>query len=209
MKNVLHYKKPTFRIILAAVVCGILAAVCFLTNPKEAGESTSHEEETAVYMEDVRMRAEWYAKTAYQTALEGPDHYNYKSWRVKYWEKCYTYDNLEGKVYEVYRFDYEFLSGSPENVVTAGGMAVTEDGWVTPDYPDSRYLIYEKDGEQRTFVAMLFENDCSPGDEVFTGDLLTAMREEAADGKGQNTEGEQDGERRDSGAKDQAVRLQR
>lgn len=46
VKNVLHYKKPAFWIILAAVVCGILAAVCFLTNPKEAGESTSQEEET-------------------------------------------------------------------------------------------------------------------------------------------------------------------
>ena len=194
VKKVLYYKKPAFRIILAAIVCCIIAAVCFLTAPKEAGESTSHEEETAAYMEDVRMRAEWYAKTAYQTALEGPDNYDYKSWRVKYWEKCYTYDDLEGKVYEVYRFDYEFLSGSPEDVVLAGGMAVTEDGWVTPDYPDSRYLVYERDGEKRTFVTMLFENDCEPGDEVFTGDLLTAIREGAAAGKEQSEEADQDEE---------------
>lgn len=182
VKNVLHYKKPAFWIVLAALLCCITAAVCFLTNPKEKGESTSHTEETAAYMEDVRMRAEWYANTAYQAAVDGPDNYDYRTWRVKYWEKCYTYDDLEGKVYEIYRFDYEFLSGSPEDVVLAGGMSVTEDGWVTPDYPDSRYLVYERDGEQRNFAAMLFENDCEPGDEIFTADLLAAVRETESEG---------------------------
>lgn len=181
IKNVLHYKKPAFWVLLAALFCCITAAVCFLTGPKEEGESTSTEEEIAVYMEDVRMRAEWYAKTAYEEALDGPYNYDYRSWRVKYWEKCYTYDDLERKVYEVYRFDYEFLSGSPEDVVLAGGMSVSKDGWVTPDYPDSRYLVYEKDGEQREFAVMLFENDCVPGDEVFTADLLAAVREQESE----------------------------
>ncbi len=35
VKNVLSYKKPTFWIILVAVVVSIVLAVCFLTNPKE------------------------------------------------------------------------------------------------------------------------------------------------------------------------------
>ena len=34
VKSVLHYKKPAFWIILAAVIACIAAAVCFLTNPK-------------------------------------------------------------------------------------------------------------------------------------------------------------------------------
>ncbi len=43
IKNVLHYKKPAFWVLVAAVVACIVAAVCFLTNPVEkqgmSGES--------------------------------------------------------------------------------------------------------------------------------------------------------------------------
>ena len=45
IKNVLHYKKPAFWIILAAVLCCIITGVCFLTDPKKEGEGTSHEED--------------------------------------------------------------------------------------------------------------------------------------------------------------------
>lgn len=203
VKNVLHYKKPAFWIILAVVLCGILAAVCFLTNPKKRGGSTESVEETAVYMEEVRRYAEQYAKEAYQTALESEYNDNYTDWRVKYWEKCYTYDDLAGKTHEVYRFDYEFLSTSPEDVVLAGGMSVSEDGWVTPDYPDSRYLVFEREGEQREFVTMLFENDCVPGDEVFTADLLAVIQEIRDVESGQSDRADQSAESRQSTETDQ------
>lgn len=45
IKNVLHYKKPAFWIILAAILCSIITGVCFLTEPKKEGEGTSHEED--------------------------------------------------------------------------------------------------------------------------------------------------------------------
>lgn len=35
VKNVLHYKKPAFWIVLAAVMLSLIAAVCFLTDPQE------------------------------------------------------------------------------------------------------------------------------------------------------------------------------
>ncbi|MEQ2542401.1 hypothetical protein WMO27_13805 [Lachnospiraceae bacterium CLA-AA-H183] len=35
MKEVLNYKKPSFWILLAAVVVCVIVAVCFLTNPKD------------------------------------------------------------------------------------------------------------------------------------------------------------------------------
>lgn len=38
IRNVLHYKKPAFWILLAALLCCIASAVCFLTGPKEEGE---------------------------------------------------------------------------------------------------------------------------------------------------------------------------
>ena len=52
VKNVLHYKKPALWIVLAAVVCCVAVAVCFLTSPAGKGEETSHTEETAEYAED-------------------------------------------------------------------------------------------------------------------------------------------------------------
>lgn len=192
IKNVLHYKKPAFWVILAAVLCCIIAGVCFLTDPKKEeedtaqtdegnqkqdGEGTAHAEEAEAYREEVQRYAEQYAKEAYQAVKGGAHDYDYTDWRVKYWEECYTYDDLEGKVYEVWRFDYEFLSASPEDVVLAGGMSISEDGWVVPEYPDSKYLIFEKNGERRDFVTMMSENDCMPGDEVFTGDLLAFIEE--------------------------------
>lgn len=35
IKNVLHYKKPAFRIIIAALASCVIVALCFLTNPKK------------------------------------------------------------------------------------------------------------------------------------------------------------------------------
>lgn len=40
VKNVLNYKKPAFWMIAAAVTACIIAAVCFLTNPKEKASQT-------------------------------------------------------------------------------------------------------------------------------------------------------------------------
>lgn len=58
VKNVLHYKKPAFWIVLTAVICCIIAAVCFLTGPKEAGEETAHTEGMAADVEEVRAPTE-------------------------------------------------------------------------------------------------------------------------------------------------------
>lgn len=35
VKNILHYKKPAFWVMAAAMVCFVIAAVCFLTSPKK------------------------------------------------------------------------------------------------------------------------------------------------------------------------------
>lgn len=40
VKSVMHYKKPAFWIIIAAVVTCIVVAVCFLTNPKDISSGT-------------------------------------------------------------------------------------------------------------------------------------------------------------------------
>lgn len=53
VKNVLHYKKPAFWIVLAALLCCITAAVCFLTEPERGEESAlAYKEENAASGED-------------------------------------------------------------------------------------------------------------------------------------------------------------
>lgn len=40
VKEILNYKKPTFWVVLAAVVVCVIVAVCFLTNPKQGTTTT-------------------------------------------------------------------------------------------------------------------------------------------------------------------------
>ncbi len=56
-----------------------------------------------------------------------------------------------------------------------GGMYITEDNWVMPGYPDSTYLIFQQDGDRLKFLRSIMENDCTPGTELFTEDLLRIL----------------------------------
>lgn len=72
---------------------------------------------------------------------------------------------------QIYRLNYEFLADDPDNVTLVGGMTINEEGWVVPEYANSIYFAFEQDGEELSYLTSLFENDCQPGDEVFTNDL--------------------------------------
>lgn len=98
-----------------------------------------------------------------------PD-YGYADWRIELLERVYTYNDTDGPALDIYRMNYQFLSEAPENVVPAGGVYVTADGWVCPTYPDSTYLVFNADTDTLLFTMM--ENDCHPGDESFTSDLI-------------------------------------
>ena len=56
-----------------------------------------------------------------------------------------------------------------------GGMSITEDGWVTPDYSNSRFLVFQQNGDNLSYLTYLFENDCYPSDEIFTDDLRNQL----------------------------------
>ncbi len=105
----------------------------------------------------------------YRKRVSPGDHYT--DWRIEALEHCYTYEDFEGMVLQVYRMNIEFLSAMPESVFLVGGMTMTEDGWVVPDYANSRYLVFRQDGETLTLLALMCENDCEAGDEIFTKDL--------------------------------------
>lgn len=95
----------------------------------------------------------------------------YSDWRIESLAHCYTYEDFKGMVLQVYRMNIQFLSDTPKDVTLIGGMSVTEDGWVVPDYPNSRYLVFRQEEDTFTLLTRMFENDCEAGDEVFTHDM--------------------------------------
>jgi hypothetical protein len=89
----------------------------------------------------------------------------------------HTYEDFDGLRLEVYRMNYEFRSEAPENIALVGGMYITEDNWVCPVYPDCTYLIFKREGELLTYLFAMMENDTSPGEETFYGDLKIRLKE--------------------------------
>jgi hypothetical protein len=100
---------------------------------------------------------------------------HYIRWKVESLKYSYTYNDFDGMTLQVYRMNYEYLSETPENVVLAGGMYATEDGWIMPSYPNCSFLIFRQNGDKLTFLHSMMENDCNPGDATFTSDLRQAL----------------------------------
>lgn len=61
-------------------------------------------------------------------------------------------------------------------------MELDDEGWLLPTYPNSTYLVFSvEDKEKPVYLFGIMENDCSPGDELFTSDLINALRNQACD----------------------------
>lgn len=108
-------------------------------------------------------------------AEDYPD-YKYANWRIISLSYNYTYEELEGMKLVLYQLNYEFLSESPDSVVLAGGMYMTEDDWVMPTYPNSTYLIFQEDDNTLTFLESIMINDASPGSQLFTEDISSILQ---------------------------------
>lgn len=101
---------------------------------------------------------------------------DYDDWRVESVEGPWTMTvgNLE---LEVWQFKYKWHAMNPANVILAGGMYITEDGWVSPGYPGCDYLYFLLDGDGgRTYLYTRMENDCTPGTEPFFADMVRDLR---------------------------------
>ena len=110
-------------------------------NNKDAGE----------YYESTKPEAVWHAL----------------DWRVEDVRHSYTYEDFDGMKLDIYVYNVKFLSDNPENMLLAGGMYITDDGWYCPDYDNSRYLVFE--GEK--FICAFGSNDSEPGTDLFTSGL--------------------------------------
>lgn len=186
-RNILEHSGKRSGLSMLVCTLGLAMILGFLIgcSVSESGrlEKTSGEEGTlvgsvadSVDVSDIvldhakELVSEWY--TDAQT--EFPD-YGYANWRIESLNHIHTYEDFENMTVQIYQLNYELLSEKPENVMLTGGMSITEDGWVTPDYSNSRFLIYKQDGDDLSYLTYLFENDCYPPDEIFTDDVKSQL----------------------------------
>lgn len=99
----------------------------------------------------------------------------YDDWRIENLEGPY-FENIAGASYEIWNFNYEFHTTTPERVILAGGCYLTEDAWYCPTYPDCTYLYFQlsEDGSRRYLYSSM-ENDCFPGTEMFRMDMIYTL----------------------------------
>lgn len=114
----------------------------------------------------------------------------YTDWRVESVTPSYTYQNFEGMVLEIYRFNYQFQTKHPQEIQLLEGMQIDADGWVATGCKDSNYLVYQRTGDTLVYLRHMFETECVPGDEAFTqslqylydmGELIPDMPSQEAD----------------------------
>lgn len=137
-------------------------------NSSNLGEILSGEGEIPSVVQDAAM-------SLAEQKFAGTENGVYRNWRITSLEQVYTYDDLDGMTLQIYCMNYEFLATDPETVVLAGGMTMDADGWVTPEYADCTYLIFEQVEDTLFYRTFLMENDCFPGDELFTADLTQIL----------------------------------
>ena len=121
--------------------------------------------------DDVLAVAKNRVQIAFDMDVEEYPDYGYVNWRVESLDYSYTYEDLDGMEIVIYQMNYEFLSESPENVILAGGMYITEDNWVMPSYPNSTFLIFKQEDDSLISLGSVMINDSAPGDETFTEDI--------------------------------------
>ena len=189
------YKKT---IIVSVAIAVIIFCIGCAQNNDESGSTSDLPTIVGYVMEGIDVPEEVLSAAKKQTAEifdmtreDFPD-YNYTNWRIESLKYSYAYlltDQDKAIIYsdaykatngvkiDIYQMNYELFTKSPENIMLAGGMYITEDNWVMPDYPNSRFLVFEQDGDKLTYLFTMMENDCYPGDDIFTEDLLKRLKE--------------------------------
>lgn len=194
IKMIAKRPKTAAYTLIAVILIAALTAGCTFTgadksdaSPKPSGEQ-SDEQGTVMdgidVPEEVLAAAKKYVAEAFDEENESVTQtenglvvvspvYNYLEWRITDLEKTYTYDMTDGNDLDVYRMNYEFKVDDPEKVPLAGGMYITDGNWVCPTYPNATFLIF--DASDNTHLFTMMENDCVPGSDTFTADLLRRL----------------------------------
>lgn len=128
------------------------------------------------------IEAEFAARQRMSEALQSPNPPDqqspaYDDWRIERLTGPY-YEEVGNALIEIYRFNYELHTTTPERVTVAGGMYLDEDGWQSPGYPDCEYIYFlvSPDGTYQ-YLFRDMQNDCGPGDEWFRESLIAQLRQ--------------------------------
>lgn len=181
IRAIMKTKKVTVGVTAVSVIAVLTVIIVFATSAKP--EKDEHLMADFDVPDVVVERAKEYVLDRYHMATEGSpkdkwDYTDYIDWRIESLKHVYTYEDFyDGKDYEIYQLNYQFLAKTPDEVPLVGGMTITEDGWVVPEYAYSSYYVYEKTDNGIQYVTFLFANDGDPGDgnEPFTSDLKLAL----------------------------------
>lgn len=119
----------------------------------------------------VSEKARDYVQSTFDKSVEDMPENGYINWRIESLDYSYTYKDLDGMEIIIYQMNYEFLSETPENIIMAGGMYITEDNWVMPGYPNSIFHIFQQEENTLSYIGTIMINDSVPGAETFTNDI--------------------------------------
>lgn len=175
---IMKMKKLTIGALIISALLLVAIVVLFATSAETEVQNVAVEDVAVGRIEVPHVVLE-VAKQLVGEKYEMVSDSSYSDWRIESLTHAYTYENLNGLILEVYQLNYEFLAKKPEEIQLIGGMSMDEEGWVVPEYANSTYLIFEKTEGALVYRVRLMENDCFPGDEVFTGDLERALDAEA------------------------------
>lgn len=84
------------------------------------------------------------------------------------------FENINNRNISLYRVNYRLKSLTPENILMAGGMDATEDGWIYTFSPNATYLIFENN---ELYLCDVLINDAQPHTEVFKQDVERRLLE--------------------------------
>ena len=189
------YKKT---IIVSAAIAIIVFCIGCAQNNDESGSTSDLPTIVGYVMEGIDVPEEVLTAARTKTAKifdmtrESFPDYNYTNWRIESLKYSYSYlvtgedkaiiysdayKASNGVKIDIYQMNYELFAELPKNIMFAGGMYITEDNWVMPDYPNSRFLAFKQDGNKLAYLFTMMENDCCPGDDIFAEDLLRKLKE--------------------------------
>lgn len=123
------------------------------------------------------------AFTAYQATKNGEEgsltDQNFDDWRISSFRRVNVDPFIAqwpGLNIEVYNFEYQFHSATPENVIAAGGAYVDEEGWFGGFYtPEGPYLVFHIRDGQRILLDCAIPGDTSANSPAFRKSIIEAL----------------------------------
>jgi beta-lactamase regulating signal transducer with metallopeptidase domain len=144
--NILHYKKPAFWVVVAALMAVVAVGVGLLTNPLQE-----------------QLTVEDYAHQFIEEKIKTYESMNWRDQKIKIvdskitkLEKMAVFDNLLATPVEIWEFEYRLR---PDTYIDVMPMGVpTDDGWITETADDlgKPMLIFSNAGSGPKFLGHIY-----------------------------------------------------